>query len=547
MKVCAYLRVSTGRQAERDLSIPDQQKQIEIHCDKDGDELVRVFVEAGASAMDENRPVFQEMIDWVTGPDHPVDAIVVHSYSRFFRDAFLAEFYIRRLAKAGVRLDSVTQETGTDSTGELIRKIIALFDEYSSREKAKHVLRSMKRNAALGYWNGSVPPFGYRTVEVGKKGDKAKKVLEIEPDEAAVVRKMYDLYLHGDDQRPSYGVKAIVSYLNANGVRQRGRKFSLAIVHRILTSQTYAGKHYFNRTNSRTNQNKPVSEWVAVGVPAVIGDEQFNLIQGLLKARNPKKAAPRTVSGPTLLAGIARCRHCGESMLLRTGKSGRYRYYTCTRQARYGKTACRGESIRLDQLDRDATNLLVTDLCRAEWIRNCISRWMAASDLEGRDRGNRLKRLQEEIEMAEAALGRLYAAIEAGTIDTDDPILRERVAGLKLKRDEAASFVRMLDHRDGSEGLVDMAKIDRFVQTAPTILRSDNDPRRRGLVQLLVRKAVLAEGNLALSGDPADLAKAVAACREKGPYVVPSFVREWRTRRDSNSRPLPSEGSALSS
>ena len=142
----------------------------------------------------------------VGGLSLPVDAIVVHSYSRFFRDAFLAEFYIRRLAKAGVRLDSVTQETGADSTGELIRKIIALFDEYSSRENAKHVLRSMKRNATLGYWNGSVPPFGYRTVEVGKKGDKAKKILEIEPEEAAIVRKMYDLYLHGDSQRPSYGV-----------------------------------------------------------------------------------------------------------------------------------------------------------------------------------------------------------------------------------------------------------------------------------------------------------------------------------------------------
>lgn len=58
----------------------------------------------------------------------------------------------------------------------------------------------MKRNAALGYWNGSVPPFGYRTVEVGKKGDKAKKILEIESEEAAIVRKMCDLYLHGDSE-----------------------------------------------------------------------------------------------------------------------------------------------------------------------------------------------------------------------------------------------------------------------------------------------------------------------------------------------------------
>src|SRR5687767_1943593 len=130
---------------------------------------------------------------------------------------------------------------------------------------------------------------------------------------------------------------------------------------------------------------------------------------------------------------------------------------------------------------------------------------MDASDLAGQARGNRLKSLQDEIERAEAALGRLYAAIEAGTIDTDDPILRERIAGLKLKRDEAASFVRMLGGRDGSEDLIDSPKIDRFVQAAPTVLRNSEDPRRRALVHLLVRKAVLSQGSLALTGNPADL------------------------------------------
>jgi hypothetical protein len=37
---------------------------------------------------------------------------VVHSFSRFFRDAFGLEFYVRKLAKHGVRLLSITQELG---------------------------------------------------------------------------------------------------------------------------------------------------------------------------------------------------------------------------------------------------------------------------------------------------------------------------------------------------------------------------------------------------------------------------------------------------
>ena len=32
-------------------------------------------------------------------------------------------------------------------TQAMMRKVVALFDEYSSRENAKHVLRAMKENA----------------------------------------------------------------------------------------------------------------------------------------------------------------------------------------------------------------------------------------------------------------------------------------------------------------------------------------------------------------------------------------------------------------
>ncbi|NIJ59657.1 DNA invertase Pin-like site-specific DNA recombinase [Pseudochelatococcus lubricantis] len=40
----------------------------------------------------------------------PFDIVVVHSFSRFFRDHFELEFYVRKLAKNGVRLVSIMQE-----------------------------------------------------------------------------------------------------------------------------------------------------------------------------------------------------------------------------------------------------------------------------------------------------------------------------------------------------------------------------------------------------------------------------------------------------
>jgi site-specific DNA recombinase len=98
------------------------------------------------------------MIDAATTKPPAFDVILVHSFSRFFRDQFQLEFYVRRLAKSGVRLVSITQELGDDPMSNMIRQIMALFDEYQSKENAKHTLRAMKENARQGFWNGALPP-----------------------------------------------------------------------------------------------------------------------------------------------------------------------------------------------------------------------------------------------------------------------------------------------------------------------------------------------------------------------------------------------------
>lgn len=49
-RAALYLRVSTARQAEHDVSIPDQRRQGEAYCKSRGYELVETYVEAGASA-----------------------------------------------------------------------------------------------------------------------------------------------------------------------------------------------------------------------------------------------------------------------------------------------------------------------------------------------------------------------------------------------------------------------------------------------------------------------------------------------------------------
>jgi DNA invertase Pin-like site-specific DNA recombinase len=57
VRAALYLRVSTGRQADSDLSIPDQRRQAKGYCTSRGWEIVADYVEPGASATDDRRGV----------------------------------------------------------------------------------------------------------------------------------------------------------------------------------------------------------------------------------------------------------------------------------------------------------------------------------------------------------------------------------------------------------------------------------------------------------------------------------------------------------
>jgi len=138
MHVALYARVSTTRQAENDLSIPDQLRQLRLWCEINGHSAVQEYIEPGASATDDKRPMFQQMITAAMSKPPAFEVIVVHSFSRFFRDMIEFGVYEKRLKRNGVKIISITQQTSDDSAGEMARRLFSLFDEYQSKENAKH-------------------------------------------------------------------------------------------------------------------------------------------------------------------------------------------------------------------------------------------------------------------------------------------------------------------------------------------------------------------------------------------------------------------------
>lgn len=164
IRAALYARVSTGKQAEKDLSIPDQIKQLKDYCREQKWVVQKIYVEKGASARDENRPVFQEMLTDALSKSHPFDVIVTLTTSRFFRDATKARVYKHKLAKVGVKVVSSHQQVSDDPMGTFMEGIFELIDQYESDINSFHTLRAMKENARQGYYNGSQPKYGFMAV-----------------------------------------------------------------------------------------------------------------------------------------------------------------------------------------------------------------------------------------------------------------------------------------------------------------------------------------------------------------------------------------------
>ena len=538
LRAAVYLRVSTARQAEHDVSIPDQKRQGEAYCLARGYHLVETFVEPGASATNDRRPEFQRMIEAGTTKPAPFDVVIVHSFSRFFRDHFELEFYIRKLAKNGIKLVSTTQEIGDDPMHVMMRQMMALFDEYQSKENGKHTLRAMKENARQGFWNGARPPIGYRVVAAEQRGAKIKKRLEIDPLHADTVRLIYRLALEGDGTSGPMGVKAITTYLNARRIFTRdGGRWGIGQLHRVLTRTTYIGQHEFNRRGPATGP-KPAAELITAEVPPLIDQATFDAVQAHLHARNPKVTPARVVSGPTLLTGICFCANCGGAMTLRTGKGGRYRYYTCSIKARQGETGCKGRSIPMEKLDNLVASHIEERLLQPERLEEVL-----ASVLDRRqDRTDRrraqLVELNQRAAETELRLKRLYDAIESGIADLADPALKDRIAGLKAIRDQARADAERaqatLESSANQSITPDMVR--KFASTARERIRIAGGGYRRDHLRALAQRVEVAEHEVRIMGSKSDLLRTLTAASiaKSATPGVRSSVPKWRPVGDSN-------------
>jgi site-specific DNA recombinase len=392
----------------------------------------------------------------------------------------------------------------------------------------------MQENARQGSWNGSLPPFGYRTASVEKRGQKVKKVPAMDDVEAAVVRRIFDPAL--DRAGMQIGVKAIVNHMNESGCQHCGKPIHIYGMHRILTASTYSGIHHFNCRESRTGRSKAQELWITVPVPQIFPPEDFELIRASLCSRSWQRVPPRFVGNPTLLTGIARCATWDPGMTLRTGKSGRYRYYTCAGCAQKGKTICPGRSILMAALDGMILEHLADRLFTPKRLKIILEAYIARSAEADTRRREQLAIARRALTEAQGRVSRLLELVEKGLMEANDPMLKYRLDAARHGRQAAEEEVRQLN----APNITGAAKIaaDTIARLATAMceaLQTDDPCSRNAYRRLFVDQVIVNGTEIRLRGPTASLAKAAAArLVPAAASGVSSLVRHWRPVRDSN-------------
>lgn len=214
-------------------------------------------------------------------------------------------------------------------------------NEYLEYSK-KIMMNGRSLAAERGYYTGSRRPYGYNRV-FRKDGKRKYPTLDIVPEEAEIVRMIFDMYAAGN------GATSICSRLNAIGSKpQRGQLWTPPCIYSMLDNPLYNGKI---KWGARKTVKKVVSGAVVKSNPknkecpvyegkheAIISDELWQAVRTLRGTRNiPKVKVTKELQNP--LSGLLWC-SCGR-MMIRRPFSGRCAdRYQCPNQTYCGNASC---------------------------------------------------------------------------------------------------------------------------------------------------------------------------------------------------------------
>lgn len=364
VRVALYVRVSGEEQKIKGLSLEAQQERLEEYARERGWVITGIYIDAAKTARKKihKRVEFQKMIESVKRDE--VDVLLFTRLDRWFRS--VGDYYkvmeILDAHNCGWKTTDEEYDT-TTANGRLyinVKLSIAQNEADICGERIDVVFDS---KIAHGTVISGATTFGYRINE--------EKKLEIEPEDAAIVRDAFDRFESTVTQQGT------VRYIR----EKYGVNWCLDTFKRMLTEKLYTG--VYDR-GGRYNPNF---------CPAIIKHEQFDRVQELLKRNARHTPAGRIY----IFTSILKCAECNHSLVGRIAYKGADKYYyRCNQHFQRGRCIHKKEA-REDRIEEWLLANLANELERSkmEWESSATRKKRVNSSSKKAALKNKLTKLKE--------------------------------------------------------------------------------------------------------------------------------------------------------
>lgn len=392
------------------------------------------------------RPVMQKLLQEVEAGIW--DGVLVMEIERLARGDTIDQGIVAQTFKYS-NTKIITPQKTFDPNNEFDEEYFE-FGLFMSRREYKTINRRLQRGRIAsvmeGKYVGNKAPNGYRRVRI--KGDKGY-TLEIDEDEAKIVRMIYEWYTKGEKQNDgSYkriGVSVISRRLNEMKIPTRtGGAWTAPTIRDILINPVYIGKI---RWNWRHNVKKMKDGNITItrprsgdeciirdGLhPAIISEETFNKAQEIMsKNKSLPVKKNSTIQNP--LAGLVVCGKCGRHMTRRPYKNGYPDTLMCS-------PACDNVS--------SALNLVEEKILKSieQWNNEYKLKWKNQEHEETTShtqvKKKALRKLKAELKTLNTQIDKTHDLLEQGIYDTDTFL--DRSKNLSNRIEETKKSIKALE------------------------------------------------------------------------------------------------------
>ena len=312
---------------------------------------VPVYSDEGMTGTKIKRDGFQRMIrDAKAGK---IDIIVTKSLSRFARNTVDCLKTIREMKAINVDIFFEEQNIHTlSANGEFLISLLAGYAQEESRQCSENTLWRVRKNFKEGKPYGGSSMIGYR-LEKGR--------FTVVPEEAEIVRRIFDLYLAGN------GFCKIARILTNDGIKSyTGKAWNKSTLGEIISNVTYTGNLHLQKTyrenhmTKKTMRNKGEKPLYIVegNHEPIISQEIFDKAQEIRKTKAVGKSGKR--NGPAYpFTGLIYCGECGHLFKHKVTKY--YENWCCSQYDELGKAYCASKKIRDDVLRKACAEVLGID------------------------------------------------------------------------------------------------------------------------------------------------------------------------------------------